>query len=258
MEVIIRPDADTAVDFTARLICARLSAKPVMTLGLATGRTMEAVYARLAASGQSFAGCTSFNLDEYIGIPAHDPNSYRSYMNQHLFDLVDIERDHTHLPDGMARDIKAEARRYETLISEAGGIDLQLLGIGETGHIGFNEPISSLRSRTRDKTLTQTTRNQNAGMFGGDPNQVPARAMTMGVGTILDSKEVLLLATGPQKADLIAKAIEGPVTSMISASALQLHPDCIVVLDEAAATNLSARDYYDFVFENDPDWEGWR
>jgi glucosamine-6-phosphate deaminase len=139
-----------------------------------------------------------------------------------------------------------------------GGIDLQLLGIGETGHIGFNEPVSSLMSRTRDKTLTQGTRRQNAEMFGGDPDRVPARAMTMDVGTILDAREVILLATGAHKAAMIGRAVEGPITSMVTASALQLHPNCKVVLDEAAAGALQGREYYDFVFVNEPDWRAFR
>lgn len=258
MEVIICPHADAAVAFTARLTACRVAARPDMTLGLATGRTMEAVYARLASSGVSFSACTTFNLDEYIGLPASDRNSYRSYMQKHFFDRVDIDPSRTHLPDGMSEDVKAEAARYEALIRQSGGIALQLLGIGETGHIGFNEPGSSLCSRTRDKVLTPLTRQQNAGMFGGDPDRVPKRALTMGVGTILDAEEIILLATGPKKAAMVASAIEGCVTSMVIASALQLHPACIAVLDEAAASQLSAREYYDFIFHNDPEWDGWR
>ncbi len=258
MEVIVRPDADSAATLAARLIAARLRAKPDLVLGLATGRTMERVYDRLAAMALDFSGCRSFNLDEYIGVPAEDEHSYRRYMDEHLFGRVNIARARTHVPDGMAADLGAEAQRYERLIREAGGIDLQLLGIGEAGHIGFNEPLSALMSRTREKALTAVTRQQNASMFGGDASRVPARALTMGVGTILEARELLLLATGPAKAAILAKAVEGPITAMISASALQLHPHCKVVLDEAAARALTQRDYYDWVFHNEPEWANYQ
>jgi glucosamine-6-phosphate deaminase len=158
----------------------------------------------------------------------------------------------------MAADLHAEAAHYEHLIREAGGIDLQLLGIGEAGHIGFNEPLSALMSRTREKALTPVTRQQNAAMFGGDPNKVPKRALTMGVGTILDSRELLLLATGGAKASILAKAVEGPITAMISASAMQLHPNCKVIVDEEAARELKGREYYDWIFHNEPEWGEFR
>jgi glucosamine-6-phosphate deaminase len=163
-----------------------------------------------------------------------------------------------HVPDGMATDLRAETTRYEQLIREVGGIDVQLLGIGEAGHIGFNEPLSALMSRTRQKALTPITRQQNAAMFGGDPEKVPKRALTMGVGTILDSRELLLLATGGAKASILAKAVEGPITAMISASAMQLHPNCKVIVDEEAARKLKERDYYDWIFENEPEWQEFR
>lgn len=258
MEVIPCPDQDRAVTLTARLIEARLRAKPELVLGLATGRTMEKVYARLVASGVSFARCTTFNLDEYVGLPPEDPNSYASYMRHHLFDHVDIDPARTHLPDGMARDLVAAAAGYEARIAAAGGIDLQLLGIGESGHIGFNEPLSALRSRTRDKILTPTTRRQNAGMFGGDDEAVPKRALTMGVGTILDTRELLLLASGRAKAEVIARAVEGPLTARVSASAIQLHTACKVVLDADAAAELSDIDYYRFVCRNEEKWDDYR
>ncbi len=258
MEAIIRPDVDHAVDLVVKLIVSRIKEKPSATLGLATGRTMERVYARLVASGVSFAGCRTFNLDEYIGLPQGDPNSYRSYMNTHLFNHVDIDLANTHIPDGAATDLKLAARDFEAKIVASGGIDLQLLGIGEAGHIGFNEPLSSFMSRTRDKALTPTTRAQNAEMFGGDPDKAPKRALTMGVGTILDARELILLATGPAKASIVAKAVEGPITSMVSASAIQMHPNCKVVVDEDAAQELQGRDYYDFVFANEPEWENFR
>lgn len=256
--MIERPDAVAAVALVARLMEERLRIRPEIVLGLATGRTMERVYDRLVESGASFARATTFNLDEYIGLPADDPNSYRSYMRRRLFDRVDVEPGRTHLPDGTAPDPAAAARAYEAAIAEAGGIDLQLLGIGQAGHIGFNEPLSAFASRTRDKTLTPTTRAQNAEMFGGDPEAVPSRALTMGVATILEARELILLATGASKAAIVARAVEGPMTAMVSATAIQMHPNCKVVLDAAAASELAGRDYYRFVFENEPAWEDYR
>jgi glucosamine-6-phosphate deaminase len=262
MEVIIRPTAEEAAEIVARLVAARLRSKPDLVLGLATGRTMERVYDRLVATqkkeGLDFSRCRTFNLDEYIGVPAEDDHSYRYYMNHHLFDRINIDLANTHVPDGMAADLSAETGRYERLIREVGGIDVQLLGIGEAGHIGFNEPLSALMSRTREKALTPVTRQQNAAMFGGDPDKVPKRALTMGVGTILDSRELLLLATGGAKASILAKAVEGPITAMISASAMQLHPKCKVIVDEEAARELKGRDYYDWIFQNEPEWEAFR
>ncbi len=262
MEVIIRPDAEAAAALATRIIADRLRARPHLVLGLATGRTMERVYDRLVAmrgeDGLDYSRCRTFNLDEYIGVPPDDEHSYRHYMNTHLFSRAGIPLAHTHVPDGMAPDLAAEAARYERLIREAGGIDLQLLGIGEAGHIGFNEPLSALMSRTREKALTPTTRHQNAAMFGGDPERVPARALTMGVGTILEAREVLLLATGSAKAQILARAVEGPITAMISASALQLHANCKVIVDEAAAAALTQWEYYDWVFRNEPEWRDYR
>ncbi len=262
MEVIVRFGAEQAAELASRLIAARLRAKPDLVLGLATGRTMERVYDRLVATrrseGLDFSRCRTFNLDEYIGVPAEDEHSYRFYMNHHLFSRVNIDLANTHVPDGMAADLRAEAAHYEHLIREAGGIDVQLLGIGEAGHIGFNEPLSALMSRTRDKALMPLTRQQNAVMFGGDPDKVPKRALTMGVGTILDARELLLLATGGAKASILAKAVEGPITAMISASAIQLHPNCKVIIDEDAARELKQREFYDWIFQNEPEWQEFR
>ena len=258
MEVITRPDTDQAVDLVTRLLVERISSRKEIVLGLATGRTMEKVYQKLSCAGISFRGCTSFNLDEYIGLRPEDPHSYRYYMHAHLFSKIDIDSARTHVPDGDAEDLKEAAQRYEDLIKKSGGIDVQLLGIGEAGHIGFNEPLSSIMSRTRDKSLTPTTREQNAALFGGDVDRVPKRALTMGVGTILEARELILLATGERKAAIVAQAVEGPITSMVSASAIQLHPNCKVIVDEAAATRLQGREYYDFIFENEPEWQNYR
>lgn len=253
MEVIIRPDGDSAAELAARLIGDAIKNQPDMTLGLATGRTMESVYDKLAYQDLDFADCSTFNLDEYIGIPPESEHSYRSYMNTHLFDRINIAKENTHLPNGMAEDYKAEAARYEELIASAGGIDLQLLGIGMSGHIGFNEPLSALFSRTREKALTQTTIDQNAPLFDS-PEDMPRRAFTMGIGTILDARRIILLATGEEKSEILAKAVEGPVTAMISATALQLHPATTVIVDEAASIELEGVDYYRWLFENEPEW----
>jgi glucosamine-6-phosphate deaminase len=174
-------------------------------------------------------------------------------MNQHLFSKINIDIRNTHLPDGMADDLEKAAQEYEDKIIEEGGIDLQLLGIGRSGHIGFNEPLSALKSRTREKALTPTTIEQNSPLFD-DPSKMPKQAMTMGVGTILDAKKVIMLVTGAEKADILAKAVEGPITSMISATALQLHQKCVVITDEDAAEKLEGKDYYRWIFENEPEW----
>ena len=261
MEVIIRPDANAAADLVARLIASELRANPHLVLGLATGRTMEGVYARLVRMARveklDFSLCRTFNLDEYVGLPGSDRHSYRHYMNHHLFMQVNIDLRNTHLPDGMAADLGGECERYEGLIRKAGGIDLQLLGVGQAGHIGFNEPLSALRSRTRVKALNQKTIAQNGPLFGGE-EKVPRRAITMGVGTIQECRRCVLLATGAEKAGIIARAVEGPITSMISATALQLHPRCTVVVDETAAGGLQGAEYYRWIFDNEPEWADWR
>lgn len=235
--------------------------KPHAVLGLATGRTPEQVYQRLCDMHRSesldFSQVTTFNLDEYIGIPASHPQSYRSTMQRALFDHVNIKQERTFLPDGMASDLDAACVAYEQAIANIGGIDLQLLGIGLNGHLAFNEPLSSLTSRTRTKSLTPETREQNSAFFGG-ADKVPSRAITMGVGTILESRWCILLATGDSKAHILQRAVEGPVQSLITASALQMHRRCTVIVDEPAATLLQHRDYYRWVFENEPEWEPYR
>jgi glucosamine-6-phosphate deaminase len=261
MEVIIQPDAASAALLVARVLARELRANPHLILGLATGRTMEAVYHALAdmhrQAGLDFSLCHTFNLDEYVGLDPDHPGSYRHYMSRHLFQHVNIDPRNAHLPEGMAADLEAECDRYEALIRKFGGIDTQLLGIGQAGHIGFNEPLSALRSRTRVKQLTPTTIEQNAAAFGG-PDQMPRRAITMGVGTILECQRCLTLVTGSEKAEIVAKAVEGPITSMISATALQLHPQCTIVVDEAAGSRLQGTEYYRWVFANEPEWAEFR
>lgn len=261
MEVIIQKDTASAANLVARIIATEVRSNPTAVLGLATGRTVEPVYAELVRlhkeEGLRFSGCRTFNLDEYIGLSPDDPCSYRHFMNEHLFNKVDFKLANTHVPNGMAADLVKEAASYEKSISAAGGIALQLLGIGRSGHIGFNEPLSSLRSRTRDKSLTPVTIAQNSPLFPPG-RSMPTRGLTMGIGTILDSRRCVLLATGREKADVLAKAVEGPVTAMISGSALQLHPRCVVVADEAAASQLSGHEYYRWAFANEPEWAPYR
>lgn len=261
MEVLIRPDAEAAARLVAHIIADEIRANPHLVLGLATGRTMERVYQLLVEmhirDGLDFSLCRTFNLDEYVGLGPDHPQSYRRYMNERFFERVNIDLRNTHLPNGLAPDLDAECAAYEALIERAGGIDLQLLGIGRAGHIGFNEPLSALMSRTRVKALSPQTVEQNAPLFP-DPSQMPRRAITMGVGTILEARRCLLLATGEEKADIIARAVEGPITSMISATALQLHRRCVVVVDEAAAARLEGADYYRWIFQNEPEWEPYR
>lgn len=258
MEVIIRPDKAAAANLVARLVARAISAKPNLVLGLATGQTMELLYSELSRMHRDenldFSLVRTFNLDEYVGLRPEDPGSYRYFMNKHLFDRVNIDLRNTFLPNGMSSDLSSECKRYEQLIADSGGIDLQLLGIGDAGHIGFNEPLSALQSRTRAKALAPATLAQNSPLFSS-PDLMPKRGITMGVGTILDSKEAILLATGVKKARILSLAIEGPITSMISASALQLHRRCRVVVDEDAATELKGHEYYRRLFDNEPEWQ---
>src|SRR3954463_11228312 len=261
MEVIIQPTDESAAALVARVVAHDLRANSHLVLGLATGKTMERVYCQLVRQHQEgrldFSLCSTFNLDEYVGLFPSDPHSYRHYMDEHLFKLVNIDPRNTHLPNGLASNLDEECRRYEGLIQRFGGIDLQLLGIGRAGHIGFNEPLSALRSRTRVKALTPTTIKQNAEPFGGE-DKVPRRAITMGVGTIIEARRCLLLATGEAKAGVIAQAVEGPITSMVTATTLQLHPRCTVVVDEGAASRLKEKEYYRWIFANEPEWEAYR
>jgi len=247
MEVIIQPNAERAAQAAADFIARALIAKPDLVLGLATGCTMEPVYDRLVQKnreeGLDFSRCRTFNLDEYVGLAADNPGSYHYFMRQRFFDNVNIDLRNTHLPDGMAKDLEAECANYEKLIAASGGIDLQVLGIGLNGHLGFNEPLSEFHSRTRLQTLSRMTRAQNAPLFPS-LNRVPHCAITMGVGTILEARHCLLLATGAEKAAIVAGAIEGPLTAMITATALQLHPACTIVLDEEAAGRLKKNDHY--------------
>jgi glucosamine-6-phosphate deaminase len=254
MEIIIQPNAAAAARLAARLLAGVIRKNPDAVLGLATGGTTLPLYGELAAMKLDWRKITTFNLDEYVGIPPQHPQSYHSFMRENLFRHINIAAKKTNIPDGLAGDIPAWCERYEKKIRAAGGIDVQLLGIGADGHIGFNEQTSSLASRTRIKTLTPQTRKDNARFFGSE-DQVPHHVITMGIGTILDARHCVLLAFGKNKARAIAEAVEGPVTSMNPASVLQLHPKVTVFLDEAAAAKLKLKDYYRWVFDNKPDWQ---
>ncbi len=257
MEVVILPTPADVGLAAAHIVAALVRRQPACVLGLATGETPLATYAELVRMHReealSFATVTTFNLDEYVGVdPAH-PASYHRYMAEQFFDHVDIDSAHAHLPDGMAQDLERACTDYEAAITAAGGIDLQLLGIGEDGHIGFNEPASSLGSRTRIKTLAELTRARQQGHFA--PREPPLHVLTMGVATILQARRCLLLACGQHKAAAVAKAVEGPLTAMVPASALQLHAVTTVLLDEAAASGLALADYYRDVHRHKPAWQ---
>jgi glucosamine-6-phosphate deaminase len=257
MQIVIQRDRNAAALLVARVIASEIRRNPYCVLGLATGRTMELLYEHLVREhrehGLDFSLCRTFNLDEYIALPPENPHSYRAYMNEHFFTRVNIDIRNTHVPNGMAPDLEAECARYEGLIKKHGGIDLQLLGLGRAGHIGFNEPLSALRSMTRVKALTPETIAQNSPLFGeGTP--MPRHAITMGVGTILECKRLVMLVTGAEKAEILHKAVEGPITSMVTASALQLHPHCTVVVDEDAGAQLEEKEYYRWILENEPEW----
>lgn len=251
MDVIVLKKSSAVAACGAGLIQQLLQTKPAAVLGLATGNTPLAMYQCLITAcdnGEvSFRDVTTFNLDEYVGIDAGNPASYRSTMKRELFDRIDIDQARTYLPESDAGvDPSATGPAYEEAILAAGGIDLQVLGIGRNGHIGFNEPTSSLGSRTRIKTLTQQTLQSNSQYFADSGTQ-PQVAVTMGIATILDARHILLLATGVEKAQAVRDAIEGPVTAMCPASALQLHRKVTVLLDDEAASCLAMRDYYDWV-----------
>jgi glucosamine-6-phosphate deaminase len=250
MRVIILPDAESVSRRAASTIAELVRKRPDCVLGLATGSTPLGVYRELVRlhreEGLDFSRVITFNLDEYVGLAPSHPQSYWHFMQANLFDHLNINPQNTHVPDGLAEDYEEYCPLYEKMIDDAGGIDLQLLGIGGDGHIAFNEPGSSLGSRTRLKTLAPETIRDNARFFSS-PAEVPRLAVTMGVGTILDSRRCLLLAYGASKAVAIAQAVEGPLTAQVTASALQLHREATVIIDEAAAGQLTRREYYDAV-----------
>jgi glucosamine-6-phosphate deaminase len=242
MRVIIVKDTKQLGKVSAGLIAAEMKKKPTFVLGLATGSSPIPLYQEFIRLNKSkaldFSTTITFNLDEYVGLkPTHD-QSYRYFMNQQLFDHVNINKKNTHVPDGMAKDIEGACDEYERMIADVGGIDCQVLGIGSNGHIGFNEPGTSLGSRTHMTCLTESTIADNSRMFARKED-VPTKAITMGIGTIMEAERIVLVANGPKKADCIAKAIEGPVTATVPASVLQFHPRVTFVVTQDAATKLT-------------------
>ena len=258
MEVVIVASPDDAAVVVADVVARVLATSASPVIGLATGSSPLGAYRELADRCRraeiSFAAADAVLLDEYLGLPAGHPEAYRTFIRRELTDHVDLDPARLHGPDVACRDVPAMCARYESLLVELGGVDVQLLGIGSDGHIGFNEPGSSLGSRTRIKTLTAQTRRDNARFFGS-LDDVPHHVITQGLATIGAARHVVLVATGAGKADPIARAVEGPLTAMCPASTLQLHPHATVVLDEAAATGLAHADYYRDVYAGKPDWQ---
>ncbi|CCY03063.1 glucosamine-6-phosphate deaminase [Prevotella sp. CAG:924] len=252
MRLIIQPDYAKLSAWAANYVINRINeAQPTeehpFVLGLPTGSSPEGMYAELVKANKegrvSFRNVITFNMDEYVGLPEEHPESYHSFMKRNLFDHIDIKPENVHLLNGNAKDLKAECAHYEQMIKDAGGIDLFLGGIGPDGHIAFNEPGSSLTSRTREKTLTTDTIIANSRFFDNDINKVPHYALTVGVGTVMDAREVLILCNGHHKARALQAAVEGPVTQQWTISVLQMHQHGIIVCDEPACDELRVATY---------------
>ncbi len=257
-EVVIVDSPETAGTLVARSIAARVRAEPEFTLGVATGSTPLPVYAALErerAGGLDLSRVNAFALDEYVGLPEQHPESYHSVIRREVTEPLGLDPVRVHVPDGDESTIATAGERYEAALIENGGVDLQLLGIGTDGHVGFNEPGSSLASLTRIKTLTARTRADNARFFDS-PAQVPTHCITQGIGTILRADHLVLMAFGAGKAAAIAAAVEGPVSASWPGSCIQLHRHVTVVVDEPAAARLERADYYRWVYEHKPAWQG--
>lgn len=253
MLVLLKTTYDEVSREAARIVAGAVRLNPAIRLGLATGNTMTGVYAELThlyRGGQlDFSRVVTFNLDEYLGISPHHPQSFHHFMQEHFFSKVNVDSRNIHIPDGtISGDYEKYCAWYEQEIQNAGGIDLQILGIGRNGHIGFNEPTSSFASKTRLKVLSKATVDDNRKFFRPGET-VPRCAITMGIGTILASRRVLMLASGASKAASVAGAVEGPITSSVTASALQWHADATAIVDEEAASQLKQKDYYRDVME---------
>jgi glucosamine-6-phosphate deaminase len=257
VEVVIVASGQAAGELGARLIRAALFDKPDLVLGLATGDSPLPIYQALrrsVAGGADLSQVSGFALDEYVGLPYDHPASYHSVIRREVVEPLGLDPANVHVPDGMAEDIPAACAAYEDAIRESGGVDIQILGIGTDGHIGFNEPSSSLASRTRIKTLTLQTRRDNARFFDSVDN-VPRHCLTQGLGTIMEARRLVLVAAGEGKADAVARAAEGPVAAMCPASVIQLHAQATVIVDEAAASRLKLADYYRETYDNKPPWQ---
>lgn len=260
MEVVILPDAARIGAVAADAIENLLTHKPDAVLGLATGSSPLSIYdelaARCAAGRVSFKQAKGFTLDEYVGLPADHPERYRNVIDTAFASRVDFPPGAVAGPDGLAADVPAACAAYEEAITAAGGIDLQILGIGTDGHIGFNEPGSSLASRTRIKTLTHQTRMDNARFFGDDVDAVPTHCLTQGLGTIMAARHVILAATGRNKAEAVHQLVEGAVSALWPATILQHHPHATVLIDDAASRRLQLADYYRETYLSKPGWQG--
>ncbi|WIB77192.1 glucosamine-6-phosphate deaminase [Curtobacterium sp. MCPF17_002] len=258
MEIIILPTPAEVGRVAAAKIASVVAKKPSAVIGVATGSSPQGIYAdlqrRVEAGEISFAEARAFALDEYVGIPLDHPESYASVIARDVTAPLGFDPSRVRVPDGRADDLEFAAKEYDAAIRAAGGVDVQILGIGANGHIGFNEPTSSFASRTRIKTLAPSTREANARFFDR-PEQVPTHCMTQGLGTILDAHQLVLVAQGPSKTDAVAAAIEGPLSSFVPGSALQLHEHVTVVVDEEAAAGLKLADYYKYTYANKPAWQ---
>ena len=258
MEVVIKQNADEVGALAASLIGRVIESKPHAVIGLATGSSPLDIYRDLARRVDEgtldFTGVRGFALDEYVGIPEDHPQSYASVILHEVVEPLRMDPTLVQVPDGRAVDIEIACRDYEQAIQDAGGVDIQILGIGRNGHIGFNEPTSSFASRTRIKTLAPNTRADNARFFD-TPDEVPTHCVTQGLGTIMEARRLVLVAQGEGKAEAIAAAVEGPVSSMCPASVLQFHEHATVIIDEAAASKLRLADYYRYTYDNKPAWQ---
>jgi len=240
VKITVLDSKDAVARALAERVASTLRAKPDAVLGLASGRTPVDGYAELrrlhAAGSTDWSRASTFNLDEFAGIDGRHPGSFRTFMERHLFGGVNLRAERIHFLNGVAKDLNAECDRYEGAIAEAGGIDLQLLGIGTNGHIGFNEPADDLPVRTHRVRLMESTRRDNAMLFDNDPSRVPAEALSMGIGTILRARRIVLVATGDKKAECIRQATSGRLTTRVPASMLQVHSDVELLLDRGAAS----------------------
>jgi glucosamine-6-phosphate deaminase len=259
MEVVIAAPEEL-VALAAGAIESLLAAKPEAVLGLATGSSPLGIYDELARRHRdgrvSFSRARAFMLDEYVGLPPDHPERYRNVIEQEIASRVDFAPDAVQGPDGLAEDVVAACAQYEAAIAAAGGVDLQILGIGTDGHVGFNEPGSSLASRTRIKTLTDQTRADNARFFDGDIDEVPRHCLTQGLATIMSARHIVLIAIGRAKAEAIHHLVEGPVSAMWPATILQHHPHVTVLVDPAAAGRLQLADYFRSTYAAKPAWQG--
>lgn len=259
MEIVILQDGAAVGAAAAARIAAVVRCKPTAVLGLATGSSPLGAYGALAERVRrgdvDLSHAVGFALDEYVGLSADSPQSYAATIARDVVAPLGMDPARVHVPGGLAPDLEEACAAYDRAIREAGGVDVQILGIGTNGHIGFNEPTSSFASRTRIKTLAPRTREDNARFFGNDLAAVPVHCITQGLGTILEARRLLLVAQGESKAAAVAAAVEGPLTAMVPGSALQLHPHATVLLDEAAASRLTLTDYYRFAADHQPAWQ---